>query len=77
MNTQKNSKVYWSPIKFFLNNNKIPIILPPFYENRFIIDFEEVQLLNIFFSQQCSFIPDNSFLPVHVNYVTGKLQLHF
>ena len=72
MNTQKNSKVYWSPIKIFLNNNKIPIILPLFYENRFIIDFEEAQLLNISLSKQCSFIPNNSFLPADVNYVTDK-----
>ena len=41
MNTQKNSKVYWPLLKILLNNNKIPIIRPLFYENRFVTDFKE------------------------------------
>ena len=28
INTQKNSKVYWSQLKIFLNNKEIPIIPP-------------------------------------------------
>ena len=31
MNTQKNSKVYWSLLRIFLNNNKISFIPPLFY----------------------------------------------
>ena len=31
MNTQKNSKIYWSLLEIFLNNKKIPIIPPLFY----------------------------------------------
>ena len=73
MNIQKNSKVYWSLLKIFLNNKKIPIIPPLFYENRFITDFKEkAQLFNIFFSKQCSLIPNNSSLPADVNYITDK-----
>ena len=73
INTQKNSKVYWSLLKIFLNNKKIPIIPPLFYENRFITDFKEkAQLFNIFFSKQCSLIPNNSSLPADVNYITDK-----
>ena len=73
MNSQKNSKVYWSLLKIFLNNKKIPIIPPLFYENRFITDFKEkAQLFNIFFSKQCSLIPNNSSLPADVNYITEK-----
>ena len=41
MNTQKNSKVYWSLLKTFLNNKKIPIIPPLFYENCFITDLRK------------------------------------
>ena len=41
INTQKNFKVYWSLLKIFLNNKKIPIIPPLFHENRFITDFTE------------------------------------
>ena len=73
INTQKNSKVYWSLLKSSLNNKKIPIIPPLFYENRFITDFKEkAQLFNFFFSKQCSLIPNNSPLPADVNYITGK-----
>ena len=72
MNTQKNYKVYWSLLKIFLNK-KIPIIPPLLYENRFIADFKEkAQLFNIFFSKQCSLIPNNSSLPADVNYITDK-----
>ena len=40
INTQKNSKVYWSQLKVFLNNKKLPIIPPLFYENLFITYFK-------------------------------------
>ena len=32
-NAEKSSKAYWSILKSFLNNKKIPLILPLFYEN--------------------------------------------
>ena len=67
MNTQKNSKVYWSLLKIFLNNKKMSII-PLFYENSFITDFKgKAQLFNIFFSKQFFLIPNNSSLPADVN----------
>ena len=40
-NTQKNSKGYWSLLKIFLNNNKIPLITPLFHQNCFVKDFKE------------------------------------
>ena len=50
MNAQKNYKVYWSLLKTFLSNKKIPIIPSLFYDNRFIADFKEkAQLFNFFF----------------------------
>ena len=73
MNTQKNSKVYWSLLKIFLKNKKIPIISPLFCENCFITNFKEkVQLFNIFFSKQCSLVSNNSSLPADFNYITEK-----
>ena len=49
------------------------VILPLFYKNRFITHFKEKkQLFNIFFSKQCSLIPNNSSLPADVNYITDK-----
>ena len=73
MNTQKNSKVYWSLLKLFLNGKKTPNIPPLFYENCFMTDFKEkAQLCNIFFSKQCSLIPNNSSLSADVNFITDK-----
>ena len=61
--TQKNSKVYWSLLKFFINNKKIPIMPPMSYENRFITDFKKkADLFNFFFSQQCFLTANNSSL---------------
>ena len=72
-NTQKNSKSYWSLLKIFLNNKKIPLIPPLFHENRFIIDFKEkAELFNSFFSKQCSLITNNSKLPTSPSYLTEK-----
>ena len=54
-----------------IENFKIPVIPTLFHKNCFITDFKEkAQLFNIFFSKQCSLIPDNDCLPADVNYVT-------
>ena len=43
-------KAYWSILKLFLNNKKIPCI-PPIYHNNYVTDFKEkAQTLNNFFS---------------------------
>ena len=34
-------KTYWSILKTFLNNKKIPCIAPLFYDNKFMTDFKE------------------------------------
>ena len=81
MNIQKNSKAYWSLLKIFLNNKKILIIPPLFYENRYLTDFfKKAQLFNSLFSKQRSLNPNNSSLPAYFNYITDKrlyLQVHF
>ena len=57
----------------FLNNKKIPLIPPLYYDNRFITDFKEkAELFNSFFSKQCSLISNNSSLPSYINYTTEK-----
>ena len=48
-------KTYWSIINKFLNNKKIPIIPPIFYEGELISDFgKKAQLFNNHFASQCS-----------------------
>ena len=50
-------KAYWSILKTFSNNKKIPCILPLFHENKFITDYKEkAELFNHFFQNQCSLL---------------------
>ena len=73
INTQKSSKAYWSLLKGFLNNKKIPLIPPLFHENRFITDFKEkAELFNSFFAKQCSLIRNDSDLPTSLNFYTDN-----
>ena len=80
MNTQKNSKVYWYLLKIFLNNKKIPIIPPLFYENRFITDFKEKDnfLIFYFLNNAPSFLIIALFLLMLTILLTNiYIQLHF
>ena len=57
-------KSYWSILKTFLNNKKIPCIPPLLHENKFIIDFRsKAEIFNTFFAKQCSLINTSSVLP--------------
>ena len=69
INTQKRSKAYWSLLKGFLNNKKIPIIPSLFHENRFLTDFKEkAELFSSFFAKQCSLIRNDSELPTSLTF---------
>ena len=47
INAQKNSKPYWSILKTFLNNKKVPNIHPLFHESKFVTDFKKkAELIN-------------------------------
>ena len=77
-NTQKKPKSYGSLLKIVLNNKKIPLTPPLFHENRFIMDFKEMdfkenaELFNSFFSKPCFLITNNSKLPTSSSYLTDK-----
>ena len=78
MNTQKN--YYWSLLKISLNNKKILIIPPLFYENRFITDFKEKDnfLIFYFLNNAPSFLIIALFLLMLTILLTNVyLQLHF
>ena len=50
-------KSYWSILKTFLNNKKLPCISPLLHENKFIIDFRsKAEIFNTFFAKQYSLI---------------------
>ena len=60
-NAEKSSKAYWSILKSFLNNKKISLIPPLFYENCFITNFKEkAELFNSFFADQYSLVSNAS-----------------
>ena len=71
--TRKSPKTYWSLLKLFLNNKKIPIIPSLFHESKFVSDFKEnAQLFKAFFAKQCSLIDTNSNIPNQLIYSTEK-----
>ena len=73
---QKSSKAYWSLLKSFLNNKKIPIIPPILHNNAFVTfvtNFEKkAELFNSYCANQCTLINSNSTLPVSAQYLTDK-----
>ena len=65
----KSSKAYWSLLKTFLNNRKIPVIPPLYHEGDFVTNFKKkAELFNSFFASQCSLIKNDSKLPSRLNY---------
>ena len=73
LNVQRNSKPYWSMLKTFLNNKKVPSFPPLFHENEFVTDFKKkAGLFNSFFAKQCSLISNDSKLPSQLHYFTEK-----
>ena len=67
-------KTYWSILKTFLNNKKIPCIPPLFHENRFITDFKEkAELFNHFFVNQYFLFNNNSILPTDLPQLTKQM----
>ena len=70
---QKSSKAYWSLLKSFINNKKIPIISPILHNNALATDFKKkAELFKYYFANQCTLINSNSTHPVNVQYLTDK-----
>ena len=64
MNPLVSTKTYWSILKSFLNNKKIPCIQPLFHQNSYITKYKDNgQLFNNFFVNQYSLINNSSVLP--------------
>ena len=61
---KSNPKIYWSVLKRFLNNKKIPCIPSLFHENKLVTDFrKKADIFNSFSVKQCSLINSDSYLP--------------
>ena len=58
------AKAYWSILKTFLNDKKIPCIPPIYHSNTSITDFKEkAQTFNNLFTKQCTLVENTSKLP--------------
>ena len=65
LDPKTSQKSYWSILKTFLNNKKIPCIPPLLHQDKFVTDFKEkTNIFNNFFANQCSIVSNNSELPV-------------
>ena len=72
-NPATSSKTYWSILKTFLSNKKIPSIPPLFHENKFITIFKEkAVLLNTSYANQYHLLKNSSALPNNLAKLTKK-----
>ena len=66
-NPETSSKSYWSILKSFVNDKKIPVIPPLYHNGNFINNFrQEEELFNPFFAEQCSILLNSSKLPTNL-----------
>ena len=65
------AKTYWSILKSFYNEKKIPIIPPLLVDNNFVTDIQpKANIFNKFFAEQCTPLKNNSVLPVNQMFLT-------
>ena len=74
MDSRISLKAYWSILKAFLINKKIPCIPPLFRNNKFISNFrDKAELFNNFFAQQYTLIDKSSEISLTLNTKTTKM----
>ena len=60
------AKTYWSILKTFYNEKKIPIIPPLLVDNNFVTGIQtKANIFNKFFAEQCTPLKNNSVLPTN------------
>ena len=65
------AKSYWSILKTFYNDKKIPLIPPLLVDDKFVTDIpEKANVFNKFFAEQCTPLNNNSSLPVNQLFLT-------
>ena len=71
---KSNPKIYWSVLKRFSNNKKIPCTPSLFHENKLMTDFrKKADIFNSFFSKQCSVINSDSSLLCKIKFSTENI----
>ena len=72
------SKAYWSILKSFFSDKKIPVIPPIFVNHEYITDFKaKADHFNKFFADQCTLINNNSSQLPNLNVVPHNLLTSF
>ena len=70
-NPSLQAKTYWSILKTFYNDKKIPLIPPLLIDNKFPIDVKtKANILNKFFAEQCTPLKNDSVLPINQFFLT-------
>ena len=65
------AKTYWSILKTFYNEQKIPIIPPLLINDNFVTDTQtKANIFNKFFAEQCTPLRNSSSLPVNQMFLT-------
>ena len=65
------AKTYWSILKSFYNEKKIPTIPPLLVEYNFVTDIQtKANIFSTFFAEQCTPLKNNSILPVNQMFLT-------
>ena len=69
LDPETNQKSYWSILKTFLNNKKIPCISPLLHQDKFATDFKEKSnVFNNFFADECSIARNDREFPATLTY---------
>ena len=65
------AKTYWSILKTFYNDKKIPIIPPLLIDDKFVTDIQtKANIFNKFFADQCTPLKNDSALPTSQMFLT-------
>ena len=65
------AKTYWSILKTFYRDKKIPLIPPFLIDDKFATDIQEkANIFNKFFADQCKPLKKNSMLPTNQLFMT-------
>ena len=78
LDSKTSPKLYWSILKTFMNNEKIPCIPLLLCKRKFIMDFKEkAELIDNFFKNQCSLVNNNSKLSMVLSKKTSFSSFEF
>ena len=65
------AKTYWSILKTFYNDKKIPLIPPLLVDDKHVTDIKtKANIFNKYFAEQCTLLKSNSVLPINQTFLT-------